>query len=139
MESNDRTRMPRRRCISEIGVQASDFFAAAAAEQLSPAVAVEQLTPAATAEQLTPAAALFEELEVTKRKDSKSAHKKRMAKEKGKVPAQAVTTAFKNSQEERLRQLRLELLQGTAQRERRQLASSLKQLRLTGRISNVYT
>jgi uncharacterized protein YfeS len=118
--------MPRRRCISEIGVQASDFFAAAAAEQLTPAVV----------EQLNPAAALLEELEVTKRKDTKSAHKKRMANEKGKMPAQAVATASKNSQEERLRQLRLELLQGTAKRERRQLASSLKQLRITGRISN---
>jgi hypothetical protein len=128
MESNYRKRIPRRRCISEIGVQASDFFAAAAAEQLS---------PAAAAEQLSPAAALLEELEVTKRKDIKSAHKKRMAKEMGKeVPAQAVATASKNSQEDRLRQLRLELLQGTAKRERRQLASSLKQLRITGRISN---
>jgi uncharacterized protein YfeS len=111
--------MPRRRCISEIGVQASDFFAVAAAEQLSPAAAV------------------FKELEVTKKRtDIKSAHKKRMANEKGKVPAQAVATASKNSQEDRLRQLRLELLQGTAKRDRRQLASSLKQLRITGRISN---
>ncbi len=95
MESNDRKRMPRRRCISEIGVQASDFFAAAAAEQLTPAAAVEQLTPAA---------GLVEELEVTKRKDSKSAHKKRMATEKGKMPAQAIAAASKNSQEDRLRQ-----------------------------------
>ncbi len=113
--------------MSEIGVQASDFFAAAAAEQLS---------PAAAAEQLSPAAALLEELEVTKRKDITSAHKKRMTKEMRKeVPAQAVATASKNSQEDRLRQLRLELLQGTSKRERRQLASSLKQQRITGRIS----
>jgi hypothetical protein len=44
---------------------------------------------------------LFEELEVTKRKDVKSAHKKRMAKEMRKVPAQAVATASKNKVQER--------------------------------------
>ena len=121
--------MTRRRCISEVGVQVFDLFATADAEKLMTA-GVEQLKTA-SAEQLLKAGAeagtSLEEMAVTQRQVHKAINKRRMTKDMSKAAAPAAVTASKKSQEDRLRQLRLELLHETAGKE-------CNHLRMKGRI-----
>ncbi len=123
-EANSDTKAERRRCLSEVGTQADDFLqvTAGAARTAETVVATKLLMPAAAI-----AAA-------DHRRSQQTLPRKppRLAVQGKAVATDAHATGL--SQERRLQQLRLELLQGTAKR-LKQSSSGTKEgkLRQSGR------